>query len=101
MEPDKGMHDPLRLFPSLPDQKVILLVDDEPTLLITAKIALERAGYFILSAADGEQALFAARNYPGTIHLLLTDIVMPGLDGLALRRRMMEERPATRVLLMS
>jgi DNA-binding response OmpR family regulator len=85
----------------LSDQLVILLVDDEPTIRNITRIVLENEGYLILTAADGEEALLLSRTFPGAIHLLLTDVEMPRLNGLQLRERLREERPATRVLLMS
>jgi CheY-like chemotaxis protein len=93
----KERHDGL---PS-PGQTVILLADDEPTIRRVARAVLEGDGYFVLEAEDGKEALLAARCYPGTIHLLLTDIRMPQLDGFQLRDCLGVERPATRVLLMS
>jgi CheY-like chemotaxis protein len=90
-----------RLFPSRVNQLVILIVDDEPVVVDLVRIALEDEGYFLLAAADGEEALVLSRTFPGAIHLLLTDVQMPNLGGLQLRERFREERPATRVLLMS
>ena len=80
---------------------MILLVDDDPLLRNAARIALEREGYFILTAADGEEALHLSRSFPGKIRLLLTDVEMPKVDGLQLREKLLEERPATKALLMS
>ena len=95
------MNDPRHLLPAVSDQVVILLVDDEPLIRNVASIVLEAEGYFVLAAADGEEALELSRHFPGNIHLLLSDIRMPRLDGLALRDRVAAERPATRILLMS
>jgi DNA-binding response OmpR family regulator len=89
------------LLSSCTDQPVILLVDDEPAIRNMTRIVLEDEGYFILTAANGEEALRLSRTFPGAIHLLLTDVEMPGLNGLQLRERLREERPATKVLLMS
>lgn len=55
----------------------------------------------MLTAGDGEQALILSREFRGTIHVLVSDIVMPKLDGMALREQMLRERPTVRVLLMS
>jgi DNA-binding response OmpR family regulator len=95
------MDNPERLLSSCADQLVILIVDDEPVIRNIVRVALEEEGYFILTAADGEEALLLSRTFPGAIHLLLTDVQMPKLNGLQLRERLREERPATRVLLMS
>jgi DNA-binding response OmpR family regulator len=92
---------PEHLLPSRVNQLVILVADDEPIIRNIARIVLEREGYFILTAGDGEEALLLSRVYPGTIHLFLTDVGMPKLDGLQLRERLREERPAAGIVLMS
>jgi len=97
----RHMNDSPHLVPSQPEQTVILLVDDEPLIRNVAATVLEMEGYFILAAASGEEALLLSQAYPGTIQLLLTDIVMPGINGLELSRRLLADRPAIRVLLMS
>ena len=61
--------------------KTVLVVDDEPSVLRVASKVLRRAGYEILEALGGEEALRIADEFDGTIDLLLTDVVMPGLDG--------------------
>jgi DNA-binding response OmpR family regulator len=95
------MHNTVHILPSRGDQLVILVVDDEPMIRDIIRIVLEGEGYFILTAADGEEALGLSRAIPEAIHLFLVDVDMPKLDGLQLRERLREERPATRVLLMS
>jgi DNA-binding response OmpR family regulator len=90
-----------RVLPLDANQTVILLAEDEPLLRNVVRIMLEKEGYFILSAADGEEALYLSRTFPGKIHMLLSDVEMPWMDGLQLRSQVLEERPATRVLLMS
>ena len=95
------MDNPEHLLPSRVNQLVILVADDEPMIRNIARIVLEREGYFILTAGDGEEALLLSRAYPGTIHLFLTDVEMPKLDGFQLRERLREERPDTKELLMS
>jgi two-component system cell cycle sensor histidine kinase/response regulator CckA len=84
-----------------PDQSVVLVADDEVVVRDFARIVLEAEGYFVLTAGDGEQALSISRQYVGTIHALLSDVDMPDLDGLELRRQLLMERPEIRVLLMS
>ena len=86
---------------SNPDQKVILIAEDDEVVRSIAQIVLETAGYFVLSANDGADALIISRQYPGTIHALLSDVQMPNIDGLQLREQILFERPETRVLLMS
>jgi CheY-like chemotaxis protein len=89
------------LLPSTPDQPVVLFVDDEVVLVTTARIALERDGYFVLTAENGAEALELSRKFPGPIHALVTDIRMPKMDGIELRRHIVAERPGTKVLLTS
>jgi two-component system, cell cycle sensor histidine kinase and response regulator CckA len=62
---------------------------------------LEQYGYRVLPAADGEGALALSRSDPELIHLLLTDVVMPGMNGPQLADRLRAERPGIRVMLMS
>jgi two-component system, cell cycle sensor histidine kinase and response regulator CckA len=82
-------------------QPVILVAEDEVLVRNFVCLQLQRDGYQVLAAADGVEALQVARAYTGTIHMLLTDVIMPRMDGLALARQMLEERPGTRVLVMS
>src|SRR5713101_4096741 len=86
---------------SKPDQTVILLADDEALIRNVTRRVLQSAGYFVMAANDGEEALNISRQYPGTIHALLSDVNMPNLDGLELREQILVERPGTKVLLMS
>ncbi|HEY7388424.1 MAG TPA: response regulator [Bryobacteraceae bacterium] len=82
-------------------QPVILVAEDEVLVRNFVCLQLQRDGYQVLAAADGVEALQVARAYTGTIHMLLTDVVMPRMDGLALASQMLEERPGTRILVMS
>jgi two-component system cell cycle sensor histidine kinase/response regulator CckA len=66
-----------------------------------ACLALEDEGYLVLSAGDGEEALSLSRQFPGPIHALLSDVKMPNLDGLELRKMILTERPGIKVLLIS
>ena len=95
------MQNPEHLRLSNSDQTVILLADDEVLIRNVARIVLQSAGYFVLAANDGEEALNISRQYPGTIHALLSDVNMPNLDGLELREQILFERPETKVMLMS
>src|SRR5213592_1044324 len=81
--------------------ETILLVEDEHLVRLLARKVLERAGYRVLVAAGGAEALDLAERYAGTIHLLLTDVVMPGMNGRELIRRLAPLRPDLRVLYMS
>ena len=80
---------------------VILLVDDEAPVRTAAARVLARRGYTVLEASDGLQALGIVERYPARIHLLLTDVRMPGMDGRELARRLHLSHPETRVLLMT
>jgi two-component system, cell cycle sensor histidine kinase and response regulator CckA len=79
----------------------ILVVDDEPAIRDIASRILRRAHYTVLTAPDGPSALRLASEHPGTIHYLLTDVVMPHMPGNELARRLTAIRPSTRVLYMS
>ena len=80
------------------EKPVILLADDEGPVRDFIRDILETAGYAVLMAADGEQALQVSRAFPTTIHLLLCDMMMPKLGGIA---PILLERPAMKVLLLS
>ncbi|MEO7360931.1 MAG: ATP-binding protein [Gemmatimonadaceae bacterium] len=81
--------------------ELILLAEDEDSVRAVAKEALERRGYRVLAAADGPSALRIARECPDVIDLLLTDVVMPGMNGRELAELLLVERPHTRVLFAS
>jgi signal transduction histidine kinase/ActR/RegA family two-component response regulator len=87
-------------FPSA-DGETVLVVEDEPSIRSLACEMLEAHGYRALSAGSGEEALGLAVRHPGPIHLLLSDLVMPGLAGPALAERFSVVRPHARILFMS
>jgi CheY-like chemotaxis protein len=78
--------------------ETILLVEDHDAGRLYARRVLENLGYRVVVAADGPAALAGAAEVAGPIHLLLTDVVMPGMSGRALAGRLAETRPETRVL---
>src|ERR1019366_8310584 len=81
--------------------ETILVVDDEPGVLnLTAELAGSH-GFKVLTAGDALQAIQLASQYQGPIHLLLTDMVMPKMNGVDLAKRLREERPDIKVLFMS
>ncbi len=82
-------------------QETILLVEDEGNLRRLARQYLATQGYKILEAADGAAALQIAAGYKGTIDLLLTDVIMPGMNGRELAASISSSRPDVRVLYMS
>ena len=81
--------------------ETILLVEDERMVRELAVKVLRRLGYHVLAAASGEEALATAGAFEGAIHLLLTDVVMPGINGRELADRVLALRPETRVLFAS
>ncbi len=80
---------------------VVLLVEDEAAVRSLALRVLSRAGYTVLPATDGEEALELCRAYQGPVDLVLTDVVMPRLGGGELAARLSALRPGVRVLFMS
>jgi PAS domain S-box-containing protein len=81
--------------------ETILLVEDEDSVRDVARRILEAAGYAVVVARNGLEALEIASTTIGEIDLLLTDLVMPGLGGRELAERLVRDRPRTRVLFMS
>jgi two-component system cell cycle sensor histidine kinase/response regulator CckA len=86
---------------SLPDRQTVLLVEDDESIRLLAGLALDIRGYAVLAAANGDQALEIAHHHLGTIHVLLTDIQVPGMRGPDLAARIASLRPGIRVLFMS
>src|ERR1700733_1719192 len=84
-----------------PGTETILLVEDEANLRYLARQYLEKQGYRVIEAADGAVAMQIAVAHEGMIHLLLTDVIMPGMNGRELAQRISEIRPNTKVLYMS
>jgi PAS domain S-box-containing protein len=82
-------------------QETILLVEDENNLRRLARQYLETQGYKILEAEDGAAALQIVEGHKGTIDLLLTDVIMPGINGRELAAHIGERLPDIRVLYMS
>jgi PAS domain S-box-containing protein len=87
--------------PANAESKTILLVEDEAMLLRLTAMLLRKLGYIVLSATCPAEALEVARRYAGTIHLLLTDVIMPGMSGNALCDQLVLQRPGLRCLYMS
>jgi PAS domain S-box-containing protein len=86
---------------SVRGSETVLLVEDAEPLRKLADMFLRDNGYHVLAAADGAQALQVARQHAGPIHLLLTDVVMPGINGRVLAERLTPTQPEMRVLYMS
>ncbi len=81
--------------------ETVLLVEDDAAVRAVARKALLRFGYTVLSAESGEDALRLARNFQGRIHLLLTDIMITGMNGLEVAASVTRFRPGIRVFFMS
>ena len=95
--PAKTTPDPLTVRGS----ETILLVEDAEPLRMLAQLFLKENGYRVLSAADGSEAQQVAALTSGPIHLLLTDVVMPGINGRVLAERLAPSQPGMKVLYMS
>jgi len=83
---------------STPGTETILLVEDNGGLRKLARRILVSSGYRVLQAADGEEALLVLERYQEPVHLLLTDVVMPGMNGRVLAERVGAVRPGMNVL---
>ncbi|MDO8478344.1 MAG: ATP-binding protein [Candidatus Rokubacteria bacterium] len=81
--------------------ETVLVVEDEDEVRALAIEILRGEGYATLAAADGTKALRVAARHPGPLHLLLTDVVMPHVNGWELARRLSAVRPETKVLYMT
>ncbi|MCA1795448.1 MAG: PAS domain S-box protein [Desulfobacteraceae bacterium] len=81
--------------------ETILLVEDEPSILKMARMMLEKKGYSVISAATPSQAVEKAEKHSGTIDLLMTDVVMPGMNGRDLAGKITALYPDIGLLFMS
>ncbi len=81
--------------------ETVLLVEDEPKILEVTQIMLEKLGYTILAASTPGEAIRLAEEYVGEIHLLLTDVVMPEMNGRDLAKRVLALCPSLKHLFMS
>jgi hypothetical protein len=81
--------------------ETVLVVEDEEMVRVLISQALRLAGYRVLTAADGQEALRLAAEHAETIRLLVTDVVMPGISGPQLVDRLQPHRPDLRILYMS
>ena len=84
-----------------PGHETILLVEDEENLRRLARQSLETQGYRVIDAPDGAAAIRISQAHKGPIHLLLTDVIMPGMNGRELANQLSPTRPEMRVLYMS
>ena len=87
--------------PEISGTETLLIVENEPAIRNLLQVALRRNGYTVLAAESGREALELVRNHADAIHLLITDVVMPDMDGPELVRQLSTIRPDTRTLFMS
>jgi CheY-like chemotaxis protein len=81
--------------------ETILLVEDDEALLSLFRSTLESQGYSVLTAKNGEEGREVWAEHRGSVNLLISDIVMPGMGGVALARELLAQRPELRILLVS
>jgi len=81
--------------------ETVLLVEDEESVRQLVRETLQSRGYRVIEAENGDVGLRAAAEHPGVIDLMITDVVMPGINGRELARRLTESRPHIKVLYLS
>jgi two-component system cell cycle sensor histidine kinase/response regulator CckA len=86
---------------SLKGSETVLLVEDQEVVRSLAVRILRGKGYSVLEAGDGKEALKVSGSHEGPIHLMVTDVVMPGMGGAELAQRMAKARPDTEIIYMS
>ncbi len=99
-----GDGEPARLPPppaSVRGSETVLLVEDEPAILNVCRCMLEAQGYSVLTAASASGAMALAETHGGTIHLLVTDVVMPEMNGPGLVTALQARHPRIKSLFMS
>jgi len=87
--------------PAVNSKQTILFADDNALFQKTLAAILVHYGYNLIVASDGQEALQKAREFDGIIHLLLSDVEMPGMTGIELAIQLNQERPDTKILLIS
>ena len=81
--------------------ETILIAEDEPDLRELTRIFLQDYGYNVIHAGSAEQAIETAQVFTGPIHLLLTDVIMPGMSGRQLAEQILSKRPQTKIVYMT
>jgi CheY-like chemotaxis protein len=97
----KGSKAPSRLLTPPRGTETILLAEDEKGVRALSALVLTSCGYTVLQAADGDEAIRMAAKHNGPIHLLITDVVMPGRGGRLVAEELVKQHPETRVLYIS
>jgi len=100
-QPVEAAPAPRRVHAAKRGSEVVLLVEDEQNIREPAVEILESRGYQVLAARDGSEALSLAEHHRGPIHVLVTDVVMPGMSGSQLAEQLTPRRPEMRVLYIS
>jgi len=100
-QPDLRIDPPTPVATSAIGRETVLVVDDEIAVVSVCQRLLSRLGYQVLTASDPGEALQRARAHQGPIHLVVSDIVMPGMTGPQLCAELRVVRPELRCLLMS
>jgi PAS domain S-box-containing protein len=100
---EEPVDSPAAAQPTVPirGSETILLVEDDEGVRSLARDILQAYGYSVLEAPDGNEAMLFAERHPGPIHLLVTDVVLPQMNGRELAERLARERPEMRVLYLS
>jgi DNA-binding NtrC family response regulator len=98
---EEAVHCDSSAIPEMGGSETVLLVEDEESVRQLVRETLQSRGYQVIEAENGEQALRAANQMNGPIHLLLTDVVMPGMGGKELAQQILQAHPGTRVLFLS
>lgn len=88
-------------LPAEGGQETILLVEDEPVILTVVRRSLESLGYTVLAAGSPHEALRLAAEYAGRLHLVVTDVVMPEMNGRELATKLLARYPGLKCLFMS
>ncbi len=101
MENKAALNRPSNAIPVTPAAQTILVIDDDMGVQMFVTQALRNAGYEVLAAADMQEALDASDAFPGEIHLIVTDIMLPTGNGMALAQSLVAKRARTPVLYMS
>jgi two-component system, cell cycle sensor histidine kinase and response regulator CckA len=91
---------PARAADPLHGNETILLVEDESSLRVLARNLLKSLGYIVFEASSAEEGLHLAKGL-SVINVLLTDVVMPGMNGKVLAEQLLKERPEIKVIYMS
>ena len=82
-------------------KETILIVEDDAAVRSATRQFLQHGGYNVLEAGDGAQALATAQQHPGPIHLLVTDLMLPGGSGVSMGRQLASFRPEMKILYVS